>query len=40
MGDGDSQAGDPSTTAGDMTRLKSRIVDLIEAVGPMPVNEY
>ncbi|MBZ9799205.1 class I SAM-dependent methyltransferase [Mesorhizobium sp. ES1-4] len=23
-----------------MTRLKSRIVDLIEAVGPMPVNEY
>ncbi|AGB44644.1 hypothetical protein Mesau_02206 [Mesorhizobium australicum WSM2073] len=23
-----------------MTRLKARIVDLIEAVGPMPVNEY
>ncbi|TIT52801.1 MAG: class I SAM-dependent methyltransferase, partial [Mesorhizobium sp.] len=23
-----------------MTRLKSRIVDLIEAVGPMPVNQY
>ncbi|MEI9408760.1 class I SAM-dependent methyltransferase [Mesorhizobium salmacidum] len=23
-----------------MTRLKSRIVDLIEAVGPMPINEY